>query len=312
MREILDIPALAANKQRIPILLGHFLFIVALAATGGCKIKETIKTEVPPKILAARTASFDELLGIIKSYEQIRNLSANEIKIGLTYYGKKESGVLEKYHNAPGYILLRRPNSVHLVIQNPVTKTIVFDVLSLGNDLRVWYPGKNRFYIGDNRARELVTDESSDAIPIRGSHIFEAVFPQSIRLDSQELRISMEEAFDPGAKYYVLSIYREGVAPRIYTIRRIWIERSQMAIARQQMFLEDGQLASDIEYPDLERVGDFWLPRKIVIDRPLDGYLLNLEFKSKSWRINTDLPDNAFVLTPPEGAETVHLKEKVQ
>jgi len=39
-----------------------------------------------------------------------------------------------------------------------------------------------------------------------------------------------------------------------------------------------------------------------------DGYALNLEFKS--WRIDPDLPDNAFVLKLPEGAQLIHLIEK--
>ena len=46
----------------------------------------------------------------------------------------------------------------------------------------------------------------------------------------------------------------------------------------------------------------------IHIDRPLDGYALNLEFKS--WRIDPDLPDNAFSLKLPEGVQIIHLVEK--
>jgi len=50
------------------------------------------------------------------------------------------------------------------------------------------------------------------------------------------------------------------------------------------------------------------LPLKMHIDRPLDGYALDMEFKN--WRINPDLADNAFILTPPEGAQIIHLIDK--
>jgi hypothetical protein len=93
-------------------------------------------------------------------------------------------------------------------------------------------------------------------------------------------------------------------------MRRIWIERSELAIARQQIFQEDGQIVSDIQYSGMERTNDaFLLPLKIHLDRPLDGYALNMEFKSKSWRVNSGLPDSAFVQPPPNGAQIVHLKE---
>ena len=75
--------------------------------------------------------------------------------------------------------------------------------------------------------------------------------------------------------------------------------------------MEEGQIASDILYSNMTRVEDLHLPLRIHIDRPLDGYALNLEFKD--WRINRDdLPDNAFVLTPPPKAQIKPLKEKIR
>ena len=61
----------------------------------------------------------------------------------------------------------------------------------------------------------------------------------------------MEEESDPGAKYYVLSVYREGATKRIHTVRKIWIERSSLSIARQQVYLDEGQLVSDITILEL-------------------------------------------------------------
>jgi hypothetical protein len=310
MREIPGIPAFVVNKQKIPILLGLILSLVALPANVGC-IKKRIKAQVSAKILQARTASFDELIDILKRYDQIRDLSSNALRAKLSY-GKWESGEVDRYRDAPGYILLRRPGSTHLRIQNFVTKTTVLDILSVGNEFSAWIPSRNKFYQGDNSAKELVSKDLPNGIPFRGTHIFEAIFPQSMQLDAPELLISLEEAVDTEAKYYILSQYKRGSAPRIHAIRKIWIERSELAIARQQIYMEDGRLISDIKYSVLEPVNEFLLPLKINIDRPLDGYALELEFRSRSWRINSNLPDDGFVLKPPEGAEIIQLKEKVQ
>ena len=63
-----------------------------------------------------------------------------------------------------------------------------------------------------------------------------------------------------------------------------------------------------MRYAGLTETEGYVLPASIRIDRPLDDYSLDMTFKS--WRINRALPDEAFALDPPPGAERVLLKEK--
>jgi outer membrane lipoprotein-sorting protein len=112
----------------------------------------------------------------------------------------------------------------------------------------------------------------------------------------------------------VFSVFKEGAAVmggnarRVHAIKKIWIERSTLTIARQQVYQEEGRIASDITYSEMTQSGGFALPLKIRIDRPLDGYTLDMQFRN--WRINPELPDNAFVLPPPAGAQVVPFREK--
>jgi outer membrane lipoprotein-sorting protein len=307
MRELLGIPLFTAKRRQIPFLA---LLVLSLLAFSGCRIKKTIKIEVPQKVLQAKTASFEELLGMLQSYEKIQSLSSS---LEITYsFGKKESGVIQEIKAQPGYIVLKRPDSTHLVVQNFVTKTRELEVLSKEDDLSIYYRRNNALYAGKNSAKNLTIEDAGGAgsfsIPIRGGHIYEAIFPQSIRIDAPGFLYSEEEESDPGAKYYVLNIYREGATRRIHIVRKLWIERSSLAIARQQVYLDDGQVESDIAYSNETEINGIKLPLRIHIDRPLDGYALNLEFKS--WRIDPDLPDNAFSLKLPDGVQIIHLVEK--
>jgi outer membrane lipoprotein-sorting protein len=310
MREIQDFPVLTAISHRIPIVRGFVLFLIICFAFSGCSIKRKVAIEVSPKIIAAKNASFDELLGVIRNYDKILDLSCR-MKVTLTY-GKWESGQQEEYKGAPGYILLRKPDSLHLVVQNPITHTAIFDVLSVGDDFFAWIPSKVKFYRGKNSARELVAEDLPGGIPLRASHIFEAITPQIPEVDSKELRISVDEVADKIAKYYILSVYKEGIPPRIHTIRRIWIERSQLALSRQQIFGANGQMLSDIEYLGIVPIEGFFLPVGITMNRPEDGYALKMEFRGESWKINKGLKDDGFVLSPPNGAEIIYLKDKQQ
>ena len=286
------------------------LCLLAGLAFSGCRIRRTIKTTVPPKILQAKTATLEELLGLIRSYDRIHALSST---LDVTYFsGNKESGVIQEIRKQPGYILLKRPNSTHLVVQNFVTKTRELELLSVEDDLSLWIRRGNKLYIGKNSAKDLIlrddTDSSEFKIPIRGGHVFEAIFPQSINLDSPSTRYSKEEASDSVAKYYVLGFYTEGDDQRLATNRRLWIERSSLTISRQQIYDRDGGIMSDIAYSDPVLTDGYYMPSKLHIDRPMNGYALDMEFKS--WRINPNLADNAFVLTPPAGAQIIHLTEK--
>ncbi len=310
MKEIVTFPSLTANRRRLPIFMGLVPFILVSLAISGCTVRRTIKTKVPPKILLAKTASMDELLNLIQKYDKITSLST---RLEVTYSsGQKDSGVIRQIRKQPGYVAFKRPDTVHLVVQNFVSKFAELEMLSVGDDLSIWVRRENKLYLGKNSAKELVAEDVGDArgfsIPIRGGHVFEAIFPQSVNMDAPDTRNSIEEESDSEAKYYVLGFYREGKGQRIHTTRRIWIERSSLTIARQQVYLDDGRILSDIAYTSIVPVGGFNLPLKMHIDRPLDEYALDLEFKS--WQINPDLADNAFVMTPHEGAQVIHLAEK--
>jgi hypothetical protein len=175
----------------------------------------------------------------------------------------------------------------------------------------LWLPTENRYFFGINSALELYATNAPDIQeipPIRATHIFEAVFPQALLLATPGELISLVEAVDENARFYVLSVHRRGNASRIHTIRKIWIERFGLTIARQQAYLQDGRLESDITYSNGIRADGFSLPDKIHIDRPLDDYSLDIVFKK--WSVNPKLPEDAFTMLPPPKAQIIYLEKK--
>ncbi len=298
-----------ANRRPNFLLLGFLLLALLWFAGSGCSIKRTVRTSVSPGILQARSATFEELLSIAQNLASISALSSNNLRFTLTS-GKIESGELQKYRSAPGYILLKRPDSIRLVVQVPVTKTALLDLLSVGDEFGVWVPRENKFYTGKNSSRELVAEDlpNSPGFTIRATHIFDAILPPGIPLDAPGIYVAVKEEMTADAKYYILSFYREGDSRRIHPVRDIWIERSGLTVERQQVYQEEGLVVSDITYSGEVIADSHRLPGKIHIDRPMDGYALELEFRA--WRVNPDLPEDAFILTPPEGAQIVPFKER--
>jgi hypothetical protein len=312
MSEIQGLPVLTADKRRTSILAALALSFYAFSTISGCSVKKTAMVAVPPKIAQAKTATFEDLLHIVNNYSKIYELSSNDLRVTLTT-GRLESGILEKYKKARAYVLLRRPDSIRLVIQDPILKSAQLDMLSVGDDFYLWIRSRNEFYIGKNSAKVLIAPDlpESPEIPIRPRDIFDAILPEGINTGAMgATRIALEEDVDAEAKYYVLTIYKEGIASVSYTLRKIWIERASLTIARQRFFDEKGMIVGDVVYSGMEMLEGFALPLKIHMDRPREGYALDLEFNEGSWRVNPRLQDKAFVLTPPQGAKIIHLEEK--
>ena len=241
--------------------------------------------------------------------DKITSLKSNSVKVTLTV-GKTGSGKLKKYASAPGYILLKRPDSILLNIQYPVTKTTILELLSVGDQFAVWNPSENKFYVGRNSIKEFELEGDGDmpSFSARPVHIFQAILPESTSLDQPDRRVMLTEEQDADAAYYVLTFAQETGGSELRALRRLWIERSQMVVAKEEAYTETGQVASVVDYSDRGEFDHILLPKLIHIERPLDGYKLDLKFGS--WNVNPDLPDSDFTLKPPERAERIVLKEK--
>ncbi len=294
------------RKGRLAIVPAIALWLAASA----CGVKTQVAVPIPPKIAAARSATLQDLLALLQGYQdKITSLSSSSVKVSLTV-ARLESGQAQVYHSAPGYLLLRRPDDMRLNIQVPLAKTTAVELLSRGDRFELWSPRDNKLYIGSNSARGFELDENGQELSFtaRPVHIIDAIMPHAVSLALPDARISKTEEQDAEAKYYVLAVFQETGTPELRALRKLWIERSQMVLAKDETFNVAGQIEGIVRYSDPGTFDGVVLPRGIVIERPLDGYSLDLRFNN--WRVNPALEDAAFVLNPPPDAKRVVLKEK--
>src|SRR5947208_15884184 len=94
------------KQQSHPALRGRalwsvFLFVSLAPSLGvGCGVKRSVKVPVSQKVLEAKSATLDELLALIDSYDtKLVTLSSSSLKISFTS-GKVDSGKLQEYRSA--------------------------------------------------------------------------------------------------------------------------------------------------------------------------------------------------------------------
>jgi hypothetical protein len=184
----------------------------------------------------------------------------------------------------------------------------IFDMTSDGETFHIFIPSKNKFMVGP---ASLERPAEKPIENIRPQHLLDALFWPEI---SAKAPVIMAEDDEVTARYYVLSVLTSGSAPEVE--RNLWFDRSDLHLARIQIYGNSGKLVSDIHMNAWQPVsaatastaaGALEFPRHIVMQRPHDDY--KLEIKVKKVSLNEAILDDRFQLQQPVGSELVKVGE---
>ncbi len=249
--------------------------------------------------------------GLIDSINQqaeaIRTLKAT-VDIDSSAGGIKKGHVTD-YKEIRGYVLARKPDSLHMIGLMPFVRTTAFDMVSDGRDFKLWIPPKNRFVVGPNQVSALNVNQPMENI--RPQNIYEALLIRHIDPNSEiaVLENGYETLHDAKGHRvlqddYELTVIKKAESGWILE-RKIIISRTDLKPHRQFIYSDDGKVATDAKYADYKDYDGFSYPSRIEIYRPQEEYDITLNMLKVE--INTPLKDDQFVLQQPAGAQVVHL-----
>lgn len=214
--------------------------------------------------------------------------------------GSAYSGVIKQYHDVRGFVLAKRPEWIRMVGQAPIVRTDIFDMVSDGERFSLYIPSRNKFYVGPTTLR---TTSRNSLENLRPQHVLEALLLQP--LDSAQSSYFREEAAQGLEQDYVITeISGCGPGP-VRLKRKIWFDRSNLAISRVQLYGIDGAYLEDIRYSDYKDFGGVSYPAQIAIQRPVEDYSLTIRILAA--RFNQPLPLSKFTLTKPQNAQEIDL-----
>jgi outer membrane lipoprotein-sorting protein len=266
------------------------------------------KVTAPPAA-HLRTATQQELIDYINDQaEKIKSLQAT-VDISTAVGGVKRGKVTD-YTEIRGYVLMQKPAMLRMIGLMPVVRNRAFDMVSDGDQFKLWIPPKNKFVIGHNQ----ITHVSSNALEnVRPQHIYDALLVHAINPEN-EIAV-MENDYEPvktgkNAEVmqpdYVIDVIRKG-QQSWYLRRKISFSRSDLLPHRQRMFDENGNLVTDAHYDDFQNYNGINFPNRIEIWRPVEEYTIVL--KILKLQLNESLTPEQFALERPPGAEVVNLDE---
>ena len=281
------------------VVLGTIWGVAVLGLTG-CAVSRTshiAASQVPPPPLNASAA---QLIADLNSQSKaVRTISAT-VDLAPTA-GSVYSGVIKQYHDVRGFILAERPGWIRMQGQAPVVRTDIFDMASDGGKFQVFIPSQQKFIVGSTA---ISPSPKNSLENLRPQHVVEALLLQQV--DTAADRYFIEEAEEGSQRFYVVDVLGACNGGQLFLKRKVWFDRSNLAIARVQLYGAKGSYQEDVHYSFYEDFGGVHYPRRIDISRPVEDYSLSMTIESATF--NQDIPPSKFVLTQPATAQVVVLK----
>jgi outer membrane lipoprotein-sorting protein len=256
-----------------------------------------------------KTASQQELIEYVNAQAtKIRSMQAT-VDIDASA-GDLKNGRITDYKEIRGYVLARKPAMLRMKGLMPLVRNTAFDMVSDGQEFKVWIPTKNKFVVGSNNADDFQPDKRLENM--RPQYIYEALLLPEIGPDEiAVLENSYETVLDAKKRRveqpdYELAVIRKG-PQGWYLSRKIEFSRSDLLPHRQQIYDLQGNVATDARYQNYKDYAGTTFPSTIEIERPRENYDITLSLVKLE--INKTLTDDQFALEQPAGADVVHLDQ---
>src|SRR5271154_1477544 len=150
--------------------------VLGVLPTTGCLFRTRPVEETYSKTVL-QEASQSALIGSINQQaEKIQSLKAT-VDIDTSVGGAKK-GHQTDYKEIRGYVLARKPAMLHMIGLLPIVRTTAFDMVSNGQEFKLWIPPKNRFVMGRNDMQTHNADQPMESI--RPQDIYDALLIQPI------------------------------------------------------------------------------------------------------------------------------------
>jgi len=288
-----------------------FLLLLLSAATfplSGCLFRtRTLDRQLSDRPL--KTATQQELIEYVNTQAaKIQSMQAT-VDIDASSADPK-NGQATDYKEIRGYVLARKPAMLRMKGLSPVVRNTAFDMVSDGQNFKLWIPLKNKFVVGSNNADNYQPDKRLENM--RPQYIYDALLlPEigrdeiavvepgyEIVLDSKKHRVEQPN--------YKLLIIRKG-PQGAHLSREIEFSRTDLLPYEQRIYDQQGNVATDATYQEYKDYAGTTFPSRIKIERPRESYEFTLNMVKLE--INKTLTDDQFALEQPSGADVMHLDQ---
>jgi outer membrane lipoprotein-sorting protein len=276
------------------------LGVLLLPALTGCLLPHhrTVLRVAPPMV---QNATVDQLVKQVNAqFDAVQSLNAS-IEITASAGGASTGNVTD-YPSLSGYILLRKPTDMRVLLLVPVLHTRAVDMVSNGTTFKMLIPPKNKAFEGT----EVITTPSKNPLEnLRPTIFLDSLLIRGVSGDELvsltsdiEIIVSEDKKHATELPDYDLNVLRrKGTSNELETLRVIHINRTTLLPYRQDIYDDQGRLATTALYDQYQTFGDKQFPTVLTIKRPLEEYEIRMTVNKLT--VNQKMGDDQFELTIP-------------
>jgi outer membrane lipoprotein-sorting protein len=286
--------------MRIRQALAVGLIAVAPALTG-CLTHTRIVPKTRPADLVLNT-TLDQLVTQVNTrFDSIKTINAS-VAIAATTGGGLEGHVVE-HPSFSGYIFLRKPEDLRVLLRVPILGSQALDMVSDGKNWKLWIPPRHIAMVGTS----AVTKPSKNGLEnLRPAVFFDSLVVRGLGADQiVSLTSDTRIVENPNNKKdlieepdYDLEILEQPHGQTAHTIRVIHISRADLLPYQQDIYDPEGNIVTRAFYSNYQTFGGIPFPMKVEIKRPLDQYSLTVTMTKVT--LNQTLENDQFELKIPD------------
>src|SRR5215472_14996606 len=294
-----------------PSWLSALALIFAIFLLNGCLIRST---RAVPRISTnpLRDATLEQLVATLNNdASRLRSFIAT-VDIHFATGGKKKGQVTE-YTDFGGVILVRKPETMRMIVKAPVVGGSVLDMASNGINFEVSIPSRNQFLVGSAQLVGKPSDKPLENLRphvITDALLLRPIDPENeipILEQSTEMVKDLKTHKDAELPDYVVIVMAKD-ASGSYLSRKIVFSREDLRPHAQYIYDRRANLVTYARYENAANYGDIAFPSIIDIQRPIEKFSFRLAVIKL--RVNEPIQDAQFDLQQPAGSKLVNLDNK--
>ena len=278
------------------------LGVLATVGLTGCfRTVRTVQMTQPPEVY--RTAGVDYLEKEISDRDAaIQTLNASVLITATTGGGR--TGKVTTYTSFKGYIFVRKPRDLRVILQLPVLGSQAMDMVSDGQNFTLLIPPRNKAIEGSNQ----VTKPSKNGLEnLRPAVFFDSLLVPGVSDGEYVSLTDSTRVLAPEARHraaieepdYDLAVLKKTTGNMMQMERLVHFSRITMLPFQQDIFDASGQVVTEATYDKYQEFNGVQFPTVINIRRPLDEYALKVEVTKLTF--NQKFENDQFELKIPTG-----------
>ena len=284
------------------------LLATVLLASGCFRHISKVQKIIP--VADVKSASLNELIRQIQDrFDAIRTMTASVDIVFST--GGSRQGKLTVYTTFSGYILLRKPEDLHVLLLLPLVRTTFVDMLTDGKTFKMLIPPQKRAITGSN---ELAMPSKNPLENLRPAVFYDSLLIKGVQTGELVAMTSDARVYHPAPgrrevvsepDYHVHLYTRKNGGSELETHRVIHVGRSTLLPYAQDIYDNEGHVVTRAVYDSYQKFENIDFPTRITIERPLDEFKIVMTFTKVT--SNQEMENDQFELTIPPGTQVQQL-----